>query len=79
MLHIVTILQLILIVKGGYVMTVYIKRDDILSYIYAMHSAGGFKCENDYLWLHDKVINADEYYNVIDDIICASYMDTNRR
>lgn len=36
----------------------YIKREDVLSYIYATHSSGGFKREDDYLWLHDRVINA---------------------
>ena len=36
----------------------YISREDVLSYIYATHSSGGFKREDDYLWLHDRVINA---------------------
>lgn len=39
-------------------MTEYICRDKVLSYVYATHSAGGFRNEEDYLWLQEAVVDA---------------------
>lgn len=39
-------------------MAEYISRDKVLSYVYATHSTGGFKTEEDYLWLQEAVVNS---------------------
>ena len=39
-------------------MAEYISRDKVLSYVYATHSTGGFKTEEDYLWLQEAVVDA---------------------
>lgn len=36
----------------------YISKDDVLCFIYALRQANGFKTENDFFWLHDKILNA---------------------
>lgn len=38
-------------------MVEYISRDKVLSYVYATHSTGGFKTEEDYLWLQEAVVD----------------------
>ena len=38
-------------------MAEYISRDKVLSYVYATHSTGGFKTEEDYLWLQEAVVD----------------------
>lgn len=39
-------------------MNEYISRDKVLSYVYATHSTGGFKTEDDYLWFQEAVVDA---------------------
>lgn len=39
-------------------MAEYISRDKVLSYVYATHSTGGFKSEEDYLWLQEAVVDS---------------------
>ncbi len=39
-------------------MAEYISKDRVLCLIYATHSVGGFKTEEDYLWLQEAVVDA---------------------
>ncbi len=74
-------------------MAEYISRDKVLSYVYATHSTGGFKTEEDYLWLQEAVVDAatadvqpvdrwisvDESLPVYDGLVLIYYNDKTIR